>query len=707
MQKSKIKDVTADPGYADKFYKKGYLLGLFFITFSFYIFTAAPTIQPYRDTGELAVVCKTLSVAHPPGYPTYAIIGKFFNTAILSGNPATRTKIMSIFFSSMFIVFLFHIFTRFKLSPSVAFFLCLSFALSRVFWLLTIVCETYTPDLFFTGLLFYIAYFMKEYPRKLYLFAFIAGVGLGVRPTPVLAFPCLAFIFLRKHGFSIGDYFKAFLFFIVGISVYFYLPVRSRINPPIDWADPETMSQFIYSVSRKAYGHGLDKISALYGLSETFFRQFFIFLKSLFFQFSPLLFIFGIRGIYKGFKKNLLIQALLIFFLITGPLFLLISKMPANPHALVIVEAAYLLPFFCFFIFAGYGLRKLPAAFSVIVCLLSSGYLLISNFSRLNNRDNFFARDWATNVFNSTPRDSIVMLRKDVQLFSIWYGNIILGKRKDSLFLAQGMMQAPWYQRQITRAAPIRLPIGDRGDSFFKGFIRMNERVFITNHFEAGPEFYENLEFSPYGVLRAVNFNVEVEKKPVFFFSNVPCALFYRDFYRRELCDDYSNAFDMEGLRYYHSGLYDEAEKVFMKGLAFNPYNSNILYNLGATWHGRGHIDEALKFYRAVVIAIGKEYRDKRTAPLIDARLARNFSNIGAIHEKKGGFDRALGFYRKAVELDGSFAQGYYNMGVVYWRKKEWAKVISSFARSLEMEPGNRQAKHYLEIAKQRIKVKE
>jgi len=684
---------------------KAYLsLGLFFTTFSFYIFTAAPTIQPYRDTGELAVVCKTLSVAHPPGYPTYAIIGKFFNTAVLSGNPAVRTKIMSIFFAALFIVFLFHIFTRFKLNNAVAFFLCLSFALSRVFWLLAIVCETYTPDLFFTGLLFYIAYFMKEYPRKLYLFALIAGVGIGVRPTPVLAFPCLAFIFLKKHGFNIGDYFKAFLFFLAGSSVYFYLPVRSRINPPIDWADPETMSQFRYSVLRTAYGHGLDKISALYGLSETFFRQLFIFLKSLFFQFSPLLFIFGILGIYKGFKKNLLIQALLIFFLITGPFFLLISKMPANPHALVIVEAAYLLPFFCFFVFAGYGLRKLPAAFSIIVCLISSGFLLLSNFSRLNNRDNFFARDWATNVFNSTPRDSIVMLRKDVQLFSIWYGNIISGKRKDSHFLAQGMMQAPWYQRQITRSAPISLPSGARGDSFFKSFIRMNERVLVTNHFEVGSDFFNDFKPVVHGILRSVNREIDSEKEPVFFFSDIPCVLFYDDFYRKELCDDYSSAFDTEGLRYYHSGLYDEAEKVFMKGLAFNPYNSNILYNLGATCHGRDRLDEALKFYRAVVIALGKKYRDKRTAPLIDARLARNFSNIGTICERKGDFDGALSSYNKAVELDGSFAQGYYNMGVVYWRKKEWAKVISSFERCLEIEPGNRQAKHYLEIAKQRIK---
>jgi len=682
--------------------KKIYAGALFFITVAFYIFTAAPVIQPYRDTGELATVCKTLSVAHPPGYPAYTIIGKFFNTAVLSGNPAFRTKIMSIFFSALFVVLLFRIFLKFKLSAAGAFALCLAGIFSRVFWLLSIVCESYTPDLFFTGFLFYVAVFMKAYPKKLYLFAFVAGLALGIRPTPVLAVPCFAYIFLKKHGFAVKDYFNAFLFFLFGISVYLYLPVRSGRNPPIDWADPETMSQFIYSISRKAYGHGLDKISEFYNLKETFFRQFFIFLKNLFFQFSPLLFVFGIHGIYKGFKKNLLIQALLIFFLITGPVFLLISKMPANPHALVIVEAAYLIPFFCFFVFVGFGFRKLPAFFPVTAGLAAAVFLFFLNFPNLNNRSNFFARDWAVNVFNSTPPGSIALFRKDVQLFSVWYENIVSGKRKDSLFLAQGMMQAPWYQRQILRTGRVKLPRGVYGDSFFREFINMNEKILVTNHFEVNPDFYNTVKPVTHGILRTFGQEITSGKEAALFFSDIPCAMFYGDFYRKELCDDYSNAFFAEGLRCYSGGLYEKAKYFSMKGLAFNPYNADILYNLGAIYHVDGESDEAMKFYRAAVVALGMEYRDKRTLPLINGQAARCYSNIGTIYEKKGEFDEALNFYEKAVEIDSGFAQGYYNIGVVYWKKKAWGKVISSFEKCLEVEPDNQQAGHYLKIAKQR-----
>ena len=189
-------------------------------------------MQPYRDTGELATVCATLSVAHPPGYPAYTIFGKFFNTAVLFGNPAYRTKIMSIVFTALFVSLAFMIMMRFKINAASAVFLCAVFVFSKVAWLLSIVCESYTPDLFFTAVLFYTAFFTKKYPEKLYVFAFIAGLSLGVRPTAVLAAVSFALIFFTKHGFQIGNYTRAAVFFLTGLSVYLYLPVRSASNPP-------------------------------------------------------------------------------------------------------------------------------------------------------------------------------------------------------------------------------------------------------------------------------------------------------------------------------------------------------------------------------------------------------------------------------------------------------------------------------------------
>jgi len=667
--------------------------------FLFYMRSASGELAAYRDTGELASVCATLSVAHPPGYPSYAVMGKFFNTVILSGNPAYRTKLMSAFFAAASAALFYLLFVRMGIPDISSAALCLVFIFSKVPWLLAIVSESYSPDLFFMLILFYTAYFLKPYPKKLFVFAFIAGLSMGVRPTPVLALPAFALIFLTKHSFRVSDYIKAFLFFLVGSTVFFYLPVRSLANPPIDWADPETLQQFIYSVTRKAYGHGLDKVSDFYTLKETFFPQFRVFFKSLFFQFTPVLFFAGIFGAVKGAKNNLLIKSLLVFFVVTGPFFLFISGMPANEHALVIVEAAYLIPFACFFVFAAYGIKKIPAVYSAPAILFCAGWLLLANDGQMNHRKDFFARDWAENVFVSAPRGSAVVLRKDVQLFSLWYETIIRGKRRDSLFLAQGMMRAPWYRKQLLSGGGIILPpLEIAGDDFFKEFVSLNDSVFITNHFEAGKNFFSEVKPRSSGVLRSCGSAGAEDPLKRMIFSGELSSMFYKDFYARELCGDYSDAFSALGLEFYSKNDFKAAEIYFRKAVALHPYNSSALYNLAACVYEQKKYEDALRYYGFSHLALNSEYRDKRSSPFIDNALARNYNNTGAVYEKLGKDDDALDCYKKSVETNPAFAQGYYNCGVIYWKKKQWPKVVSSFEACLRVDPRNGQARRYLEM---------
>jgi len=678
--------------------------------FLFYMRTSSGDLAAYRDTGELASVCATLSVAHPPGYPAYTLLGKFFNTVLLSGNPAYRTKMMSAFFAALSSALFFFLFLHMGINPFTSSALCLVFIFSRVNWLLAIVSESYAPDLFFTLILFYTAYFLKAYPKKLFVFSFLAGLSMGIRPTPVLALPSFALIFLTRHSFRLKDYLKAFGFFLFGASVFFYLPIRSLANPPIDWADPQSIHQFIYSVTRKAYGHGLDKISDFYTMKETFLPQLYVFSKNLFFQFTPVIFLFGIAGIVRGAKNNLLIKALFILFIVTGPFFLLISGMPANEHALVIVEAAYLIPFACFFVFAAYGFKKVPACYAAPAILLCAVGLFFANAEKLNHRRDFFARDWAENVFTSTPRGSIVMLRKDVQLFSLWYENITRKKRADSLFLAQGMMRAPWYQKQLLRGGGIVFPAADlASDEFFRKFILLNSNVYITNHFEASSDFFKEAKPFSAGALRGFGTPVVDFRSPSagdslkqMFFSGEFSSMFYDDFYAKELCGDYSDAFSARGLEFYAGGDFAAAEKFFLKAVAFNPYNSAVLYNIAACSYELGKYEAALKYYSFARFALGREYRDKRSASFIDNSLARNYNNAAAVYEKLGNDDKALDCYKISVEKDPAFAQGYYNCGVIYWKKKEWDKVISSFEACLRVDPQNVQARHYLEMLKGR-----
>ncbi|MBI2763214.1 MAG: DUF2723 domain-containing protein, partial [Chloroflexi bacterium] len=58
-----------------------------------YLATLNPTLPP-GDSGDLITAASTLGIAHPPGYPLFAMIGHLF-TLLPFGSPAYRVNLMS------------------------------------------------------------------------------------------------------------------------------------------------------------------------------------------------------------------------------------------------------------------------------------------------------------------------------------------------------------------------------------------------------------------------------------------------------------------------------------------------------------------------------------------------------------------------------------------------------------------------------------
>ena len=52
-------------------------LALSLAAFGVYLLTLAPTVT-FIDSGELATVAATLGIAHPTGYPLFALLGWLF-----------------------------------------------------------------------------------------------------------------------------------------------------------------------------------------------------------------------------------------------------------------------------------------------------------------------------------------------------------------------------------------------------------------------------------------------------------------------------------------------------------------------------------------------------------------------------------------------------------------------------------------------------
>ena len=70
------------------------------LVFLLYIRTLAPGVWGF-DSAELATGVYTLGIVHPPGYPLYIILGKFFSFVIPVSDLAYRLNLMSAIFAAI------------------------------------------------------------------------------------------------------------------------------------------------------------------------------------------------------------------------------------------------------------------------------------------------------------------------------------------------------------------------------------------------------------------------------------------------------------------------------------------------------------------------------------------------------------------------------------------------------------------------------
>ncbi len=224
-----------------------------------------PTISPYRDSGDMIVSAFTLGIAHPPGYPLYVLLGKVFTILIPFGNIAYRVNLLSAFFGAAACGVLYllikrigeQIFSGKKLvlifSSLFAVFL---FSLSSSMHSLSIVSEMYSINAFFAVLIIYLLFSDAKASATL-LAAFLFGLGLGNHQTLILLIPGIVyFLVAAKRSFAISRAVALpLLFFILGFSVYLFLPIRSAQKPVADWgASAESLRNFYRALTRADYG---------------------------------------------------------------------------------------------------------------------------------------------------------------------------------------------------------------------------------------------------------------------------------------------------------------------------------------------------------------------------------------------------------------------------------------------------------------------
>ena len=193
----------------------------FSIALSVYILTLEPTTS-FWDCGEYIATAYKLQVGHPPGAPTYLLLGNFFANFAFGDTTkvAYMMNLMSAVCSAFTILFLFWTITAFskkiigeiKTKGQIISVMgaglvgALAYTFSDSFWFSAVEGEVYAMSSFFTAIVFWAALkWDDEYDREgesanrwLLLITYLIGLSIGVHMLNLLAIPAIVYLYYFK-----------------------------------------------------------------------------------------------------------------------------------------------------------------------------------------------------------------------------------------------------------------------------------------------------------------------------------------------------------------------------------------------------------------------------------------------------------------------------------------------------------------------------
>lgn len=193
----------------------------FAIALTVYTLTLEPTTS-FWDCGEYIATAYKLQVGHPPGAPTFLLLGNLFANFAMGDvtKVAYMINLMSAVCSAFTILFLFWTITAFakritgkidsegKLYSIMGSGLvgALAYTFSDSFWFSAIEGEVYGMSSFFTALVFWAALkWDDEYDREgenanrwLLLIMYLVGLSIGVHMLNLLAIPAIVYMYYFK-----------------------------------------------------------------------------------------------------------------------------------------------------------------------------------------------------------------------------------------------------------------------------------------------------------------------------------------------------------------------------------------------------------------------------------------------------------------------------------------------------------------------------
>ena len=495
------------------------------VALTVYALTVAPGLtwaHDGADGGDLAVAVANLGVPHPPGYPTYVMLGRLAMVLLPFRDVAFRLNLFSAMcaVSAALTVYLLLAQSLGAREASrsrgqeIVIAVCgaLVLAFSPTFWSQAIITEVYTLNAAFVALALLLASYARHgalrVEKALPLLALAFGLGLGNHSTLVLLLPSvLLFVWPRHHEIGTKTVAMAALAFLAGLSVYLYLPLSASRMPTPNWGNPVTPQGFCWMVSASAYR------PYAFGLPLSYVpARLSAWAGSLLTQFGIWGVLLGLTGLWHLTDRDGG-QALA-----EGMAFGLCSVYAIGYNTSD--SYVYLIPaYLVFTLWIGRGLHhllslaqereghvsRLSRLAPALVALLPL-IPLIANYRSLDLSGDVQAARYGTEIMLQLPAQATVISATDAHTFSLWYAREVSQPRPDVVVLDQDLLQYPWYVENVKRRHPgVCLP-GDEHDlcdllDNLVGDTSGGGPVYLT---DPGEDFCERYQLSSEGLLHRV-----------------------------------------------------------------------------------------------------------------------------------------------------------------------------------------------------------
>ncbi|NKQ36058.1 MAG: DUF2723 domain-containing protein [Chloroflexi bacterium] len=453
----------------------GALVGL--AALAAYGLTLAPDLTAAHwggDGGELITTAVTLGIPHPPGYPTYVLLGKLFSFLPV-GSVAYRFNLFSavaVALAASIVTITawdcksqagtdstlkrtgdvagghFNMLQRVFYLKLVAISAGLTFAFLPLVWSQAVIAEVYGLNLLFLAL--FLGALLGKRPSL--LTGFFLGLSITTHLTSLFMLPLALWLTPRRDWLKLGAGLLA------GLLPLLALPLLAQSGSPVVWGNPVTLDGWWWLISGRIYQANVLALPAAEMLPRL--REWGWLLLS---QFSILgLVLLGLGFWLYARRGQVKLAAGLGG---TAVLYLLYAFTYRQTDAIVLVLPALLLLTFLLL-----PVLQQMRGWALLLPLI----LLLLNFNGQNLRDDVGLRPSAMTILQQAPPDAVIITQGDPDLFALWYFHHVEDVRPDVAIVDDNLFAFDWYRQQIQGQYP-DLTIPSEDD--VAGFVAMNEGV--------------------------------------------------------------------------------------------------------------------------------------------------------------------------------------------------------------------------------------